>query len=130
VTERETIVPTGWESTHERYRLSPMLRVGNRLYLSGHTDHTDEAEGGDVETKIRSAFADVARTLALAGASWRDVVSITSYHVGLNEHKDTIIRVHNEFVSEPYPTWTGVGVAELSGNAIVEVAVVAELSGE
>lgn len=125
--QRKTIVPKGWGQTHEKFRLSPMLRVGNRLYLSGHTD---EAKGGGVEEKIRSAFEDVGRTLALAGASWRDVVSITSYHVGLNEHRDTIVRVHNEFVSEPYPTWTGVGVAELSGDAIVEVAVVAELSGE
>jgi enamine deaminase RidA (YjgF/YER057c/UK114 family) len=125
VNEREATVPEGWEHAHEKFRLSPMLRVGNRLYLSGHTD---EAKDGDVETKIRSAFEDVTRTLALAGASWRDVVSITSYHVGLIEHKETIIRVHNEFVREPYPAWTGVGVTELSGDAIVEVAVVAELS--
>lgn len=120
---RESITPESWESTHHSFKLSPALRVGDRLYLSGHTDERGET----VEERIRSAFEDVSETLALAGASWRDVVSITSYHVGMSEHKETIIRVHNEFVSEPYPTWTGVGVTELSGGAIVEVAVVAEL---
>lgn len=126
MSERVTITPVGWEGTQRNYRLSPALRVGSRLYLSGHTDE----DGDDVEAKVRSAFADVGRTLDAAGSSWNDVVSITSYHVGLNEHIETIVRVHNEFVREPYPIWSGIGVAELAGDAIVEVSVVAELRPE
>ena len=41
---------------------------------------------------VAKAFEEVGRTLALAGAEWRDVVHITSYHVGLKEHADAIVR--------------------------------------
>ena len=125
--EREAFTQPEWEETHEDFRLSPVLRSGHRLYLSGHTGEP----GDDSETQIRGAFEDTTRSLRLAGASWNDVVSITSYHVALQRDRDLIVRIHNEFViRKPYPTWTGVGVTELVNGSIIEVAVIAELPGD
>ena len=53
-----------------------------------------------------------------------DVVEMTSYHIGLREHIETLFAVHREFVAEPYPAWTAVGVTELlSKDAVLEIAV-------
>jgi enamine deaminase RidA (YjgF/YER057c/UK114 family) len=54
------------------------------------------------------------------------VVEMTSYHVGLREHIETLFAVHREFVTEPYPAWTAVGVTELlNKDAVLEIAVTA-----
>jgi len=51
---------------------------------------------------------------------------MTSYHVGLREHIDTLFAVHREFVTEPYHAWTAVGVTELfSKDAVLKIAVTA-----
>lgn len=124
--DRETFTQPEWLETHDELHLAPALRVGNDLYLSGHTGEP----GHDPETQIREAFEDATRSLALAGATWSDVVAVTSYHVGLREHLDAIVRVHNEFVTTPpYPTWTGVGVTELANGSIIEVVLVARMPG-
>jgi enamine deaminase RidA (YjgF/YER057c/UK114 family) len=124
--DRETFTQSEWLEAHDELHLSPALRVGNDLYLSGHTGEP----GHDPETQIREAFEDATRSLVLAGATWSDVIAVTSYHVGLREHLDAIVRVHNEFVTTPpYPTWTGVGVTELANGSIIEVVLVARMSG-
>jgi enamine deaminase RidA (YjgF/YER057c/UK114 family) len=81
--------------------------------------------------QFRDAFSRVAETLAAAGASWADVVEMTTYHVGLQDHFDAFRRVRDEFVVEPYPAWTAVGVVELvAPGIIVEIAATAILDPE
>lgn len=120
---RKSFAQPHWEEWIRAAHFSPALRVGRTLYLSGHTGVPD----ADIETQIRQAYEDVAGTLRLAGASWADVVSITSYHVGFNEQREALRRVHNEFVREPYPAWSAVGVAELVDGLAIEISVIAEL---
>jgi enamine deaminase RidA (YjgF/YER057c/UK114 family) len=83
----------------------------------------------DPEVQIREAFRSVGRTLAEVGATWADVVEMTSYHVGLQVQKEAILRVHHEFIREPpFPAWTATGVTELfSADAVFELSVVAVL---
>ncbi|WP_267887720.1 Rid family hydrolase, partial [Mycolicibacterium fortuitum] len=50
--------------------------------------------------------------LAEAGLNFTDVVEITSYHVGLQQHVQVFGEVKDEFVAAPYPAWTAVGVTE------------------
>lgn len=117
------------EARASRLRYSPGLRDGRVVYVSGHIGRSPDGElPADPETQTREAFAGVGRTLARLGATWADVVEITSYHVGLREQSELLLRVHDEFVQEPYPAWTAVGVTELfSPDAVVEVSVTAVL---
>jgi enamine deaminase RidA (YjgF/YER057c/UK114 family) len=65
-------------------------------------------------------------TLADAGTSWSDVVEINSYHVGLLSQADAVLKVAGEFLEDPYPAWTAVGVTELIvPEAMVEISCVA-----
>ncbi len=56
-----------------------------------------------------------------------DVVEITTYHVELKRHLDTFVRVKDEYVAEPYPAWTAIGVSELiTDGALVEIRAIAK----
>ncbi len=67
-------------------------------------------------------------SLEQAGLTFSDVVEIVSYHVDLKTHIQDFIIVKDEFVAEPYPAWTVLGVSELvSDGALVEIKVTAKL---
>ena len=111
-------------------RYSPALRDGRFVFVSGHIGRDEHGVLSDSpEVQMREAFRSVGRTLAEVGATWADVVEMTSYHVGLQVQKEAILRVHREFIREPpYPAWTATGVAELfSADAVFELSVLAVL---
>jgi enamine deaminase RidA (YjgF/YER057c/UK114 family) len=67
--------------------------------------------------------------LEAAGLTFDDVVEMTTYHVGLRAHLDAFMRVKNEFIHEPYPAWTAIGVSELiTEGTLVEIRLVARRS--
>jgi enamine deaminase RidA (YjgF/YER057c/UK114 family) len=75
----------------------------------------------------RSCFLEA--NLEAAGLSFDQIVEMTAYHVGLREHLDAFIKVTDEFVSEPYPAWTAIGVTELiTEGTLVEIRIVAKQS--
>ena len=129
---REPIVPAIWADFYEETHIPAALRVGDTLRLTGHTGETAEGVfSTDSETQIRQVFRNIALTLAEVGASWSNVVEMNSYHIGLVEQSETLIRVAAEFLSDPYPAWTAVGVTELFvPEALVEISCVAMLSDE
>lgn len=107
---------------------SPGLRVGDTIHVSGTIGRP--SGGGhlpaDIAEQFRQLYRNIAAVLGEAEATWADVIEMTSYHVGLREHIETLFAVHREFVNEPYPAWTAVGVTELlSEDAVLEIAVTA-----
>lgn len=104
---------------------SDAVTAGDTIYLSGVVaglakGETDLAPGYD------RAFKMIAATLARAGASWDDVVDITTYHTDIGAHIDGFVAVKNKYVKAPFPTWTAIGVSRLyEPTAVVEIKVVA-----
>jgi enamine deaminase RidA (YjgF/YER057c/UK114 family) len=81
---REPIVSTGWELFFELTHVPAAVRVGDTLYVTGHTgDAPMGIYATDAEAQIRQTFVNVTQTLAAAGFTWSDVVELTTYHVGL-----------------------------------------------
>jgi enamine deaminase RidA (YjgF/YER057c/UK114 family) len=73
-----------------------------------------------------TGVSHIAVTLAEAGAAWSDVVEINSYHVGMLNQADAVLRIAAEFLDDPSPAWTAVGVTELIlPEALVEISCVA-----
>ena len=103
------------------------VRTGDTVYVTGHTGEDEDLTfSPDPEHQIRRAFLNVAETLAQAGGDWSDVVSIVSYHVGLRAQADSLLEVSREFLAEPAPAWSAVGVTELwDEGAVVEISCVA-----
>ena len=54
---------------------------------------------------------------------------MTTYHVALRKHLDAFVKVKDEFIADPYPAWTSIGVSELiTPEALVEIRIVAKRS--
>ena len=126
---RDTIVPPVWAAFYEETHVPAAVRVGDTLHLTGHTgEAADGLFPADHEAQIRGTFVNIALTLAEAGASWTDVVSLTTYHVGLRTQSAMLLKVAADFLDVPYPAWTAVGVTELwPPDAVIEISCIAVL---
>ncbi|GAA1869500.1 Rid family hydrolase [Asanoa iriomotensis] len=112
------------------------VRIGDRVEISGQGGWDDDWNfPEDLEDEIVRAFDNVARTLATAGATWRDVVAVDSYHIPGSP--DFIGAVHNRVMVEQFrkhmgdraPIWTEIGVAALGAPKMrVEIRVTAIVS--
>jgi enamine deaminase RidA (YjgF/YER057c/UK114 family) len=126
-TSREAIVPGVWAEFYAETHIPAAVRVGDTLRVTGHTgERADGVFSGNGEEQIRQVFRNIAVTLADAGVDWSDVVEINSYHVGLLSQAEAVLKVAGEFLEDPYPAWTAVGVTELIlPEAMVEISCVA-----
>ncbi len=101
--------------------------TGRDVYLSGAMTTLKEGET-DLEKAYTRTFEAIAKTLANAGASWDDVVEITSFHTDLTSQMPAIVAVKSRFVTPPYAAWTAIGVTRLVADAgVTEIKVVAKL---
>ena len=126
--KRRAVVPEGMERLHDQFHFAPAVRVGRTLYCSGQVGNGPDGRlDPDPSVQITAAFENVRRVLEEAGASFEDVVEMTTFHVGFAEHIGIFMQVKDGFVKEPYPAWTAVGVVELAFGALVEIKVTARL---
>lgn len=114
----------------EEFRAAPALRAGDFVYISGVVGfirNGEERTPEAYEAAIRDAMQRVGQALEPAGASWRDVIEMTTFHVDMREHQEIFRAVREEFITDkPYPAWTGIGVEKLWSDALfVEIRVVA-----
>jgi enamine deaminase RidA (YjgF/YER057c/UK114 family) len=81
-----------------------------------------------IADEIAQAFQNVGRTLATAGASWKHVVHVNSYHVGgfPPEVNEVMVKLFRHYMPNHAPIWTEVGVAALALPAMrIEIRVTA-----
>src|SRR5215212_9036550 len=89
---------------------------GKTVYVSGQVSVNERAEvvgKGDLRAQVEHVFENLNACLAAAGATFRDVVKITYFVVGLKpEHVPHIREVRKKYLSaENPPASTLVGVA-------------------
>ncbi|MEE8226177.1 MAG: Rid family hydrolase [Kiloniellales bacterium] len=54
---------------------------------------------------------------------------MTTYHVGLRQHLEAFTKVKDEFIGQPYPAWSAIGVSELiTEGTLIEIRVIAKRS--
>lgn len=126
------IVPKGMEGYVSSWQMSPGLMAGEFLFLTGMTG---AGPGGtvnpDPEVQIRLAFERVKEVLQEAGLSFRDVVEMTSYHVGIASHIDAFRAIRSTHIAEPFPAWTAIEVVGLvTPGTICELRIVARRGPE
>jgi enamine deaminase RidA (YjgF/YER057c/UK114 family) len=129
VKKSDVVVPAGMEPAYDRFHFAPAVRSGKWLRCSGMlgTDERFQAVAGP-EAQFVQAFENVKRVLAAAKLDFRDVVEMTTFHVGLRDHLGTFLKVKDRYLEAPYPAWTAIGVVELAvPDALVEIRVTAKL---
>jgi enamine deaminase RidA (YjgF/YER057c/UK114 family) len=101
--------------------------TGDTVYLSGVVAGLRPGET-DLKLPYERAFARIGSILRRSGASWDDVVDITSFHTDLTTQMPAIVAVKNRYVLGAPPAWTAIEVSRLIPNAgITEIKVVARL---
>jgi len=127
--QSQIVVPQGMEFFYERLHFAPAVKDGDRLYCSGVIGiNADGSAPSDPETQFTQAFASLQSVLAAAGASFGDVVDLTTFHVGLQANLRTFAKVKDRYLEAPYPSWTAIGVSELAvPGGLVEIRAVARL---
>lgn len=115
----ELILPESMKQGYENFHFAPAQRHEGVLYCSGQIGSGDTAE-----EEFRSAWQLVGEILNEAGLDYSNIIEFTSYHVGLQEHLGDFMKVKDEFIKEPYPAWTAIGISELAvPGARVEIRV-------
>jgi enamine deaminase RidA (YjgF/YER057c/UK114 family) len=127
LTMRKVIVTRDFANYPADWHLSPGLDTGDFIFFSGITGvRSDKSLSDDPETQFRDAFGFLKSNLAEAGLDFSNIVEMTTYHVELRRHLDKFIKVKDEFVSQPYPAWSAIGVTELITNGtLIEIRVIA-----
>lgn len=127
---RKVIVTPEFANLPADWHLSPGVDIGDFVFFSGVTGvRPDLSVAEDPETQFREALEFLNANLAQAGLGFRDVVEMTTYHVELRKHLDKFIKVKDEFIGEPYPAWTAIGVSELiTEGTLIEIRAIARRS--
>lgn len=127
----DVVVPRGMEMAYDQFHFAPAVRTGRWLRCSGMLG-TDEKFVAipEPEAQFAQAFENVQSVLASAGLDFSDIVEMTTFHVGLQQHLGTFLAVKDRYLAAPYPAWTAIGIVELAvPGALVEIRVTARLRG-
>jgi enamine deaminase RidA (YjgF/YER057c/UK114 family) len=103
-----------------------IVAEGQRLvFVSGQGPRDYKA---DMETQFRQTFERIKVILEQAGGSMRNIVILRAYFVHFSRDLPVYRKVRKEYLVQPYPASTAVGVTELAppGN-VIEIEAVAVL---
>ncbi|MEO6827193.1 MAG: RidA family protein [Microbacteriaceae bacterium] len=112
------------------------VAAGNTIYLGGQTalDIDGKIVAGGLVEQFRQAFGNVLATLAEAGGTPSDLVSVTIYLTDVDDYQAKgreIGRIWREMAGKVYPAMAGIGVTRLwQKEALIEIQGVAVISGE
>jgi enamine deaminase RidA (YjgF/YER057c/UK114 family) len=114
----------GERGFQERTGYADAVIAGDTIYLSGVV--VGQREGENLEAAYERAYQRIAAILRRAGASWDDVVDITSYHTDITTQFEAMTAVHRRHVRPPFPAWTAIDVDRLiPERGITEIKIVA-----
>jgi enamine deaminase RidA (YjgF/YER057c/UK114 family) len=111
---REHLAPEGWEGSYHGLHYTPVLKIGDRVIVSGIPASVGETDAD----KIRWMFRQLEAHLARAGATLADVVELQSFHVArdhaeFRQKLEPMLEVHREVFRDHYPAWTAVATPAL-----------------
>jgi enamine deaminase RidA (YjgF/YER057c/UK114 family) len=123
------VIPKGQENLYEQFHFAPAVKDGDRLFCSGVIGvGTDGKASPDPEAQFTQAFESLSAVLNAAGASFADVVEMTTFHVDLRKNLGKFMKVKDKYLREPFPAWTAIGITELAfAGGLVEIKVIARL---
>ena len=108
---------------------SQAVQNENTLYLSGQVGidpNTRETVEG-FKAQMTQALENTVTVLEYAGSSVDNLIKVTAYLTNM-DHFSQFNRIYSEFLNEPYPARSAVGVSELAWEEfLIELDAVAEM---
>lgn len=109
---------------------SQAVKVGQFIFLSGQTGidpKTQRVVEGGIEEQTTQAFSNIKAILQAAGATLRDVVSVTLYLRNIDD-LEGFNRINRKFFESDFPVRNTIEAARLPlPDILLEVAVIAVL---
>ena len=117
MTRRETIFPADRSALYDKHRYSAAIRSGDLLFVSGQVgSRSDGTPEPDFAKQVQLAFDNLEATLKAAGATFDDIVDITSFHTDPENQFEAVLQVKDRiFSAPPFTNWTAIGVSWLAG---------------
>ncbi len=130
MSQRNAVFPANRHALYEAHGYSAAVRSGDLLFISGQVgSREDGSPEPDFAQQVTLAFQNLEAVLTAAGASFDDIIDVTSFHTDPETQFGTIMPVKDRFFpAAPHPTWTAVGVNWLAGFDF-EIKVIARVSG-
>ncbi|NKS77796.1 hypothetical protein A6I87_17715 [Prescottella equi] len=114
------VIPAGMEHVYLHWHIAPAVRAGNFVICSGVLgQHPDGTVPSDPAAQFVLAFENLERVLAAAGAVLAQVVELVTFHTDLEGDLGSFTTIKEQFIRQPYPAWTAVGVTRLGAGSIV-----------
>jgi len=115
----------GSRKFQEEWGYSDAVVAGDTIYLSGIV--VGQRGGETLEAAYERTYRQIGAILKRAGATWDDVVDITSFHTDVTAQMPAIVAAHKRHVKAPYPAWTAIDVDRLiPERGITEIKIVAK----
>ncbi|AZL60531.1 RidA family protein [Tabrizicola piscis] len=117
MSKRTAIFPANRHALYEAHGYSAAVRSGDLLFVAGQVgSRNDGSPEPDFAKQVDLAFQNLEAVLTAAGASFDDIIDVTTFHTDPEKQFETIMPVKNRFFpAAPHPTWTAVGVNWLAG---------------
>lgn len=121
--EKQAVYPP---DARRDFPFTPGIMVGDTLYVSGQTG-PDPKTGKfpqDFEQEVRNTLDNIGRILKAAGMDFSDVVSVQVFLTDMSLFP-RMNKVYVTYFPDPKPARTTVGVADLVGDARIEINAIA-----
>jgi enamine deaminase RidA (YjgF/YER057c/UK114 family) len=109
----------------ENWGFSDAVITGDTIYLSGIVVGLRPGQT-DLKAAYDQVYKRIGQILSRAGASWDDVVDMTSFHTDVEGQIEAMAAVQKSYVKAPYPAWTAIGVARILGGGLTEIKITAK----
>lgn len=131
MSNRNAIFLENRHALYEAHGYSAAVRSGDHLFVSGQVGSLpDGSPEPNFAKQVNLAFQNLDAVLTAAGASFDDIIDVTTFHTDPDTQFDAIMPVKNRyFPAAPHPTWTAVGVNWLAGFDF-EIKVIARIPGQ
>ena len=121
----QILQPPGW-APPIGYSNGIATGPGRVVFVAGQIgwDADQVFHSADLAPQFDQALANVLAVLAEAGCGYEDILESTLYVVDLQANTDTMFKVKDEFIQEPYSATTWIGITELAvpgGRAEIKV---------
>lgn len=117
MTTRQAIFPANRHALYEEHGYSAGIQSGDLLFVSGQVgSRSDGSPEPDFRSQVQLAFDNLSKVLEAAGATFDDIVDVTTFHTNPEQQFPTVMEVKSQaFKTKPYPNWTAIGVNWLAG---------------
>lgn len=109
------------KAVYEAYGYVPGATASGRFaFISGQLGvEEDGSVIDDPQMQIARAFANLGEIVKAIPASPRDVVDITTFHIGLRKHYQIVSTEKKKFFGDWHPAWTAIGITELGIEGLI-----------